>query len=188
MRSRSASTAAFVLDNAALTGSLRRPASGGPVESKTCPTCGTEVPVVANRCKSCFHDFRAAPKKASALWPALIALGIMGAAGGGTMYWLAQQPTDQRIHVDGPNQVVQWITQFQDGRLETDQISFDQIAKLEYTVTRMGEHEIAAITVDGRRKILASDPDRALELQAQSYADLIKKPLEVKDETSSVMD
>ena len=31
--------------------------------TKTCPSCGEEVPVAAARCKSCFYDFNEEPEQ-----------------------------------------------------------------------------------------------------------------------------
>lgn len=159
------------------------------METKTCPSCGTEVPVVASRCKTCFHDFNEAPPRRSGGPMALLAaFAAMAVVGGAALYWVSVQPTDQRILVDGPSRSVQWVKQFSDGRLETDRVSFDDIAKLEYVITTTGEHEIVAITLEGDRKVIEHDADQALQLRAKTYAELMDKPLATVDQTRSFLD
>ena len=45
--------------------------------TKTCPSCGEDVPVVADRCKHCFHDFNEAPPKKSGLFGLMLLLAAM---------------------------------------------------------------------------------------------------------------
>lgn len=157
------------------------------METKTCPSCGAEVPVVATRCKSCFHDFDAPPTTSGSPMALLIALAASIVVAGVAFWYLSQRPTDQKILVDQETRTVQWLTQYQGERLDVDRVTFDEIDRLEYVVTYGGDYEIAAFTRDGERKIIEAHPDRPLELQAERYARIMDKPLDKRDETTGFM-
>jgi hypothetical protein len=148
---------------------------------KTCPSCGAEVPAAANRCKECFHDFTEVPPRSSSPVALLVALAAMAIVGSLTFWYLTGMPTDQRILVDEGSRTVQWVKQFQDGTLDSERISFDDIGKLEYVVTSSGDFEIVAITLSGERKLIQQDKDKPLELQAERYARVMGKTLDKVD-------
>lgn len=159
------------------------------METKTCPSCGSEVPVAASRCKTCFHDFDEAPPRGNGgpIW-ILGALALMAMIAAGVFYWRSTLPTDQRILVDKETETVQWVTQFSDGTLKTDRIAFADVVKLEYVIGSTGTHEVVAITTSGDRKVIESHPEKGLQLQAERYAQVMDKPLSVVDNTSSFLD
>jgi hypothetical protein len=152
--------------------------------TKTCPSCGADVPVAARRCKECFHDFDevAAPRSGGpmALLAAVAAMAVLGAA---TFWYVSSIPTDLRILVDEGSRSVQWVTQYQDGTLQTDRLAFDDIGKLEYVVTRGGDFEIRAVTLEGERKVIETDPNKPLQLRAEKYAEMMNKPLDLVDQS-----
>ena len=45
--------------------------------TKTCPSCGEDVPVAASRCKHCFHDFTEVQKKRNPLVGMLAFLAVL---------------------------------------------------------------------------------------------------------------
>jgi hypothetical protein len=154
------------------------------MSTKTCPSCGAEVPVSAQRCKDCFHDFNAAPARGGGGKGVLILLATLAAmaiAGSWIVSWMSSFPTSIRTLVNGENKTIQVIQQFQDGRVETDQVTFDQVARIEYSAGGQGFFELTAVTSDGKRLILAHDPKNPLGAEAESYAKRINKPLETID-------
>lgn len=156
------------------------------MDTKNCPSCGAEVPASASRCRHCFHDFTAAPPRRSGGMLALLgAIAGMSVVGVVTFWWLSQQPTDTQILVDGSSRTVQWVQQFQDGRLATDRVSFDEVVKVEYRIGRMGDNEISVILGNAERKVVESKRNQGLQLKAEEYARVIGKPLEVRDETDA---
>jgi hypothetical protein len=155
------------------------------MDTKTCPSCGTEVPTAASRCKVCFYDFDAeAQTKSNPLVGLLALLAGMALMVAGTFYYISSQPTEQRILVDESSRTIQWVSQFQDGSLKTDRLAFDDVSKLEYVITNTGDFEIIAITHTGDRKQVQFDPDKPLRGQAEKYAELMQKPLEMVDNTT----
>lgn len=155
------------------------------MDTKTCPSCGTEIPVVAARCKACFYDFEAeANAKSSPLVGVLAGLAGMALMVAGTFWYISSKPTDQRILVDEATRTVQWVSQYQDGSLKTDRISFDDIEKLEYEITSAGDFAIIAITHKGERKTVMFDADKPLHSTAEKYAEVMEKPLEIVDNTA----
>ena len=49
------------------------------MSTKTCPSCGADVPEAAPRCKHCFHDFTEVPQRSSSgLMGLLVELNRMG--------------------------------------------------------------------------------------------------------------
>ncbi len=157
------------------------------MEMKPCPSCGTEVPAVANRCKVCFHDFKSAPERNGSPIAILAALALAIVVAGGAFWYLSQMPTDKRILVDQETQTIQWITQYSGNRLKTDRVKFDEITKLEHVVSSDGAYQILALTSDGERKVVEEDRSASLALKAQKYARIMNKPLENKDETFGFM-
>lgn len=157
------------------------------MDTKTCPSCGTEVPAVATRCRHCFHDFAEDAKRASTGGPLLLLAAVAGMAllGAGTFWWLSQSPTDTRILVDGTTRTVQWVEQFQDGRLETDRVSFDDIRRIELHVAHNGDNEIIVHTASGEAKVVESHRSTNLTLKAEEYARMMGLTLEVRNDTKS---
>lgn len=154
------------------------------MQTKTCPSCGAEVPAAASRCRECLHDFDEPVRKAGGgAMPLLIAVAAMAIVGAATFWYLSQQPTDQRILVDEESHTIQWVTRYQDGKLSTDRLPFSDVEKVVYVVTSTGSHEIYAVTRTGERKLIQQHPDRNLQLDAQNYADVMDKPMEVEDKT-----
>ena len=151
--------------------------------TKTCPSCGVEVPTAARRCKECFHDFHETKPPSSGPLPLLIALAGMALVGSATFYYLTSQPTDQKILVNEATRTVQWVKQFEGGELETEQISFDDIGRLEYVITSSGDFQVVAVTLEGDRKVVESHPDKPLQLQAERYARMMDKQLDIVDNT-----
>lgn len=157
------------------------------METKVCPSCGTEVPQVANRCKVCFHDFTPPPPRGGGPVAVLGALALAVVIAIGTISYLTNVPTDRRILVDQETQTIQWITQYSGNRLQTDRVRFGDIARLEHVASSGGDYQIVAVTLDGERKVIESDRSNSLALKAQKYARIMDKPLENKDETFGFM-
>lgn len=156
------------------------------METKNCPSCGADVPAVANRCRHCFHDFTVKPtprgRGAASIVAVLAGMAVLSAL---TFWWMSQQPTDTRILVDGGSRTIQWVQQFEDGDLKTDRVAFDDVARVEYRVSGMGDSEIAVVLANGDRKVIETRRNQNLQLKAEEYAKLIGKPLELNDETKA---
>ncbi len=155
------------------------------MDTKTCPACGTEVPSVANRCRSCFHDFTEKKPGFNASGPltVLAGLALVALVGAGTFWWLSTRPTDTRILVDGASRTVQWIEQYQDGRLHTDRVKFDDVRKIVLRISPGGGNVISVHLADGSTRVVESNRTINLQLKAEEYARIVGLPLEVQDET-----
>ena len=152
---------------------------------KECPSCGTEVPESATRCKNCFHDFEDEEIKQSFNWTGPLALlgafAAMAVIGTGTLYYIVSQPLDEKILVDESQAAVIWTRQYRSGP-QTERLRFSEVQKLEYVVRANGGFEIAAVTAKGDRHIIHEDRV-SLKIEAAHYAEVMEKPLEEIDNT-----
>ncbi len=150
--------------------------------TKICPDCGAEVPTSAARCKECFHDFNEQrPSRAGplVLLAALAAMSILGAL---TLWIVSMRPLDQRILVDESTHAVIFTTQYRTGPV-TDRLDWVDILTLEHVVTASGRFEIVAVTNKGERVVIQRSSDRPLHSDAEHYAKVMGKPLQLTDKT-----
>ncbi len=148
---------------------------------KDCPSCGGEAPLSARRCKSCFHDFDASPPSKSWAGPIalLVSLAGMVVVVVVALLWIVSRPQEQRILVDQGSRSIVWTATYVSGTT-TDRLAFDEIQRLEYVAHATGGYEIAAVTHDGRRKIIQEGPS-PLRGEARKYAELMERPLQEID-------
>ena len=154
------------------------------MSTKTCPSCGIEVPTVAKRCKSCFHDFTEvrSNKGLTGLLVLLAAMAASSVAGAITLYLITAVPLEENVLVDQDTQSVVWTRHYRSG-IQTERLAWRDVTKLEYIVHRNGGYELTAVTGDGTRKtvIARSSP---LKSEATQYSELMKKPLEEINKSS----
>ena len=153
------------------------------METKTCPSCGTEVPVVASRCKTCFHDFDEPAKSTNWAGPIalLVSLAAMMVVAVVTLLWIVSQPQEQKILVDEGSQSIIWTATYVTGP-STDRLEFKDISRLEYVAHASGGYEIAAVTHDGGRKII-QESTSPINGEAKKYAAMMDRPLQEIDNT-----
>jgi len=152
---------------------------------KTCPSCGTEVPQAAVRCKSCFHDFTEVKKSGGSPLMLLGAAAVIVMIFAGTFYAVSQRPLESHTLVDEASQSIIWTTRFRD-KTATDRVSFNDVIRLEYSVNDEGDFEIVALTTDAERKVIAVSEGRPILQKAQQYSDMIGKPLEIVESASGL--
>lgn len=154
------------------------------MSTKDCPSCGAVVPASASRCKDCFHDFTeedlAAPSRSGPVM-VLATLAAMATVGAGTLWYIVSQPIEEKISVQEETQSVVKVRKYRN-RVESEQLKFTDIVKLEYVLNTGGSHEVIAVTVDGDREVIHSGKT-SLRSEAQRYAQLMDKPLEEVDNT-----
>lgn len=153
---------------------------------KICPSCGSEVPEAATRCKQCFHDFSEPPsERAKRTGPlaVLASVAAMTVVGALILLFVVGRPVEERVLVDEDTRSVVWTRKFRN-TIETDRLMFDEIAKLEYVHTADGGFEIAAVATDGSRHVIQEDREKDLRSEATAYARLMDKPLAEVDNTS----
>jgi hypothetical protein len=156
------------------------------MSTKTCPSCGSEVPESATRCKQCFHDFTAVPERAAkrtgplAVLASVAAMAVVGSV---ILFYVVSRPVEERVLVDEDTRSVVWTRKFRN-TIETDRLMFDEIAKLEYVRTSDGGFEVAAVATDGTRHVILQDEERDLRGEATAYARLMDKPLSEVDNTT----
>jgi len=150
--------------------------------TKTCPSCAAEVPVSADRCKECFHDFTEPPRRnlgPIALLGAFAAMAVFGAL---TFWYLSSRPLDTHILVNDGTRSIEWVTQYRSGP-RTERLRWDDISRLEHVTLPNGDFEIAAITTTGDRVVFEESAERPLKMTAEHYAALMDKPLDDVDKT-----
>lgn len=157
------------------------------MSTKTCPSCGADVPVAATRCKECFHDFAAdAPKSFNWVGP-LFVLGmvaVMAVIASVVLAFVFVQPLEQHVLVDDETRSIVWTTKYRTG-ITTDRMSFDQVASLELA-SEGGEFVITAISTTGDRKEVTRSDD-SLDSQARAYAKIMEKPLVEQDPAKTLL-
>lgn len=149
---------------------------------KTCPSCGTDVPAAAARCKECFHDFNEVKPRRTGPIALLASFAAMAVIGALTFWVISSRPIDRRILVDEETRSVIFTTQYRTGP-ETERLNWDEIGKLEHVTAANGTFEIVAIKLDGTRKTIEESGDGSLASRAEHYANLMEKPLELIDNT-----
>jgi hypothetical protein len=153
---------------------------------KICPSCGSEVPESATRCKTCFHDFtmevdtRAKRVGPLAVLASFAAMAIIGTL---ILFFVVSRTVEERVLVDEATQSVVWTRKARNS-IETERLRFDEIAKLEYVRTATGTFEIVAIDLDGARHVIQVD-EKDLRGEAGRYAKLMGKPLAEVDNSTS---
>lgn len=150
---------------------------------KECPSCGAEVPTSAKRCKECFHDFEELPPSKGIAGPIALLVSVAGMVLVSlvALVWIVMQPQDAHTFVDQDTQSIIWTRTYVTGTT-TDRIEFKDVQRLEYVVYASGTHEIAAVGVDGSRRVVLSS-ESPLRGDADKFAALMEKPVVTIDNT-----
>ena len=132
--------------------------------SKTCPSCMEDVPVVASRCKHCFHDFtEAPPKKKNGLLGLMILLALMGVTGAGFIYASNKQMVVQaETKLDGETQQI-IITHITKDERKVTLVPYADVARVEYVLG--GDdylHEVVVVTAKGERHMIDASEHKPL--------------------------
>ncbi len=149
------------------------------MSTKSCPSCGSEVPAAASRCKHCFHDFSEAPAKSgnAGLLGFLVMLLVMVGIGYGVFFFVNSRAATENIVIDEESASIVFTKTFTD-HIETERITFDEIAKVEY---RIGGQDatfvVRVVTLDGRERNLKLSDDKQLSGYAEHVAHLMEKPM-----------
>ena len=148
------------------------------MDTKTCPSCGEQVPSVATRCKHCFYDFTEEPAKKgmSGLMGLLLLVAVLAVVGAGTFYWLSGRNVTTKAVADEQARMI-FITKKSVQGTSTESVDFDDVARIEYVVGGDRDtFEVAVITTDGRR-VLYNYSDQAIKGDAQTLSEMTGKPL-----------
>jgi hypothetical protein len=148
------------------------------VETKTCPSCGTDVPAVASTCKNCFHDFNAVVEKKTnplvIMLGFLVAMAVVGAAAFAHLYYYNAQ---ENIVVDGETQSIV-VTRVTASKTTSERIPFADVVKIEHVMGgESAMFEVIAVTNDGER-ILVQQSDKPIKGHAEHVATIVGKPFE----------
>jgi hypothetical protein len=149
---------------------------------KTCPSCGTDVPSAAARCKECFHDFTAVKKRSAAPVLFLGLLATMAIIGALTLGIIVSWPTDQKILVEEESHSIVFIRKYRTGE-RTERIPFSEIAALEHVIEQNGEYKSVALRMDGSR-IMLSKSKKSLKGDTERNARVMDKPWTEVDNTT----
>lgn len=155
------------------------------MSTKVCPNCGTEVPQIANLCKSCFHDFKAPVAKGkSPLFPiVLLALGCALVSAAAFAYIQDQNKTF-KISIDKETQSMVFTTRYAT-RTEADRVYFKDIASVEYiSNTRPRPFEVDVLTTKGDRYVFKQG-DQPLDRDARQLSEVVGRPYVERDESGA---
>lgn len=147
--------------------------------TKTCPSCGADVPVAATRCKHCFHDFTEEPAKKNHGLTWLLALfAVMLVFGAATLGYVYYNNAAENIVVDAETHSIV-ITRTSSQGITTQRIPFDSIAKIEHVMGgKRDMFEVVAVTTDGERYIIQRSDEKPLTGHAEHVAAVVGKPYE----------
>lgn len=144
--------------------------------TKSCPSCMAEVPVEAFRCKHCFHDFNAAPKKRGGPIILLGFLAAMMAGGGAVMAWKYETRAQETSLVDDETKSIIFTRKTASG-VETTRVPFDTVKQVEYVIGGdKAMFEIVAVTADASRFTIKYS-EKQIKSEATQIANLMKKDL-----------
>jgi hypothetical protein len=147
------------------------------VSTKTCPSCGADVPEAAPRCKHCFHDFtEVAPRSSSGLMGLLGLIAAMAVVGAIFFYLMRENQASEHIVVDKETNSIIFTTKYAD-RTETDRLSFDDVAKIEMIVGGdIATFEVYVVTVGGESLMVNQSKEKTLRGYAEHIAAVMDKP------------
>jgi len=149
---------------------------------KTCPSCDEDVPLSANLCKHCFHDFDdPGPRGVNKLTLVLGALAAMSIIGAMTFSFVSNRPDGPRCTVKGDTESIVCLSKTRDGA-SSDTILWRDIMRVEYISYPNSDYEIRAVLNSGAHKVI-DEGAKPLRTRANQYAKLMKKPLEEIDKT-----
>ena len=149
---------------------------------KTCPSCGADVPLAANLCKHCFHDFNeAGPAGVNKLTLVLGALATMSMIGAATFTFVSNRPDGPRCTVKQDTESIVCLSKTRDGA-SSDTLLWADIQRLEYVSHPNSDYEIRAVLSSGGQKVI-DEGAKPLRSRAYQYAKVMKKPLEEIDKT-----
>lgn len=147
--------------------------------NKSCPSCGEEVPVVAARCKSCFHDFNEEPvQDKGGMMGLLVLFAAMAMVGMGVFWYLHTQVAAERVVVEEETQTI-IITRKSAAKTEATRVAFNDVTRVEYVLGgETAMYEIVAVGVDGKRYVVQASDDSPLDGRAEHVARTMDKPFE----------
>ena len=147
--------------------------------TKSCPSCGEEVPVVATRCKSCFYDFNEQPEaESSGMLGILGLLATMAVIGMGVFWYLHTQVAAERVVVEEETQSI-IITRKSAAKTEATRVPFSEVTRVEYVLGGdTALYEIVAVGINGDRYVVQASNDKPLDGRAEHVARTMEKPFE----------
>lgn len=147
--------------------------------TKSCPSCGEEVPVVAARCKSCFFDFNEEPEaEKSGMMGLLVLFAAMALVGMGVFWYLHTQVAAERVVVEEETQSI-IITRKSAAKTEATRIPFSEVTRVEYVLGGdTAQYEIVAVGINGDRYVVQASDDSPLDGRAEHVARTMDKPFE----------
>ena len=157
------------------------------MSTKTCPSCGADVPQAATRCKECFHDFSAEGQKSFNWIGPLFVLGIVAVMTlllGGVLAFVFVQPLEEHVLVDDETDSIIWTTKYRTG-VTTDRLPFDQVASIEHA-GHGATFTVTAVTTTGDRKVV-TESTQPLDAEARGWAKLMGKPLVEPDPRETLL-
>lgn len=151
---------------------------------KSCPQCGTEAPMTATRCKSCFYDY-SAHRGGGRSWGPIVLLAtvaLMPVIAASVFVWISFRPLETRNIVDPESMSIKFVTTYRGGPT-TETVPFADVREIEHRHVSRGSFELSVITNSGDKKLLATSPSEPLTHEADQYGALMKKPVVQVDET-----
>ncbi len=149
--------------------------------TKTCPSCGAEVPTAAARCKHCFFDFSAEgaeAKRSNAIVGLLGFILVLLLIGLGTSYYLLDYQQAEKVIVDEETKSIVYTRTSASGT-KTERVNFDRISKVQHVIGGDDAmYTVIAQATDGKEYLLKLSTSESLAGDAAHMAALMDKPYE----------
>lgn len=149
--------------------------------TKTCPSCGADVPTAAARCKHCFFDFsaeHAEAKKSSAVVGLLGFIFVLTLIGLGTATFLLEYQKAEKVIVDEETKSIVYTRTSASGT-KTERVTFDKVAKVQHVIGGDDAmYTVIAVGQDGKDYLLKLSTSESLAGDAAHMAALMDKPYE----------
>lgn len=149
--------------------------------TKSCPSCGADVPTTASRCKHCFYDFLsegAEAKKNNAvigLLGFILALLLIGL---GVTRYLADYQKAEKVIIDEETKSIVYTRTSASGT-ETERVSFAQVQKVQHVIGGdEAMYAVVAVGGGGREYLLKLSTAESLAGDAAHMAAIMDKPYE----------
>ena len=163
------------------------------MDTKTCPSCGADLPRVAKRCRECFHDLRdkaaASPGGGSAAVNGMLllvgALGVMAVLLAIALGTIVSFPLDSKIQVNKESQYVIITRQYVSG-IKSDRVPFSDIVAVKHVIPSAGVFRNIAIRTD-RSELTIAQVDHSLKGDAERYAEVMNKPFTEDDRAGGLL-
>ena len=152
------------------------------MSTKICPNCNSEVPAIANLCKSCFHDFGVVAPVRKSPWWTLLFLGVgTSLVAAWAFAYLQSQYKTSNISIDRDTQSIVFTTKYPD-RTDAQRVYFKDVANVEYVKNTAPQAFMVYVVTTKGDRYQFTGANEPIDYKAQDLAAELGKTVIEKDE------